>query len=120
MAQYAILIYAKAHVQEADVVAGAREAHDRHFEDMVKSGALVAAFALQPAADTATSIRGDVVTDGPFVDAKEVIAGLTIIEAPDLDAALEIARANPATQQGGGVEVRPVEGGFIADRPATA
>ncbi|MGW4965369.1 YciI family protein [Nonomuraea sp. NPDC004186] len=114
MAQYAILIHTK-----AEVVPGAREAHERHFEDLVNSGALVAAFALQPT-DTATSIRGDVVTDGPFVDAKEVIAGFAIIEAPDLDAALKIARANPATQQGGGVEVRPVEGGFIADRPATA
>lgn len=120
MAQYAILIYAQAHVDEAEVVPGAREAHDRHFEDLVASGALVAAFALQPATDTATSIRGDVVTDGPFVDAKEVVAGFAIIEAPDLDAALKIARANPATQQGGGVEVRPVEGGFIAPRPATA
>ncbi|WP_246212863.1 YciI family protein [Streptomyces abyssomicinicus] len=60
------------------------------------------------------------VSDGPFVDAKEVIAGIAVIEAPDLDAALRIARANPATQQGGGVEVRPVEGGLIADGPATA
>lgn len=116
MAQYAILVYAKAD----EAVPGAREAHERHFEDLVQSGAMVAAFALQPAADTATSIRGDVVTDGPFVDAKEVIAGIGIIEAPDLDAALEIARANPATQQGGGVEVRPLEGGYIADRPAMA
>lgn len=120
MAQYAILIYAKARFDEAEVVPGGRAAHDRHFEDMVESGALVAAFALQPAADTATSIRGDVVTDGPFIDAKDVIAGFAIIEAPDLDAALKIARANPATQQGGGVEVRPVEGGFIAPRPAAA
>lgn len=120
MAQYAILIHAKTHVDEAEVNPGAREAHDRHFEDMVNSGALVAAFALKPAFDTATSIRGDVVTDGPFVDAKEVVAGFVIIEAPDLDAALKIARANPAAQQGGGVEVRPVEGGFIADRPSVA
>ncbi|MBJ6636978.1 hypothetical protein H4K36_01625 [Streptomyces sp. DHE7-1] len=120
MAQYAILIYATAHADETEVLPGAREAHDRHFQDMVDSGALVAAFALQPAADTATSIRGDVVTDGPFIEAKEVIAGFAVIEAPDLDAALRIARANPATQQGGGVEVRPVEGGFIATRPATA
>lgn len=37
MAQYAILIYAKAHVEEAEVIPGAREAHDRHFEDMVES-----------------------------------------------------------------------------------
>ncbi|GAB7109978.1 hypothetical protein JCM4814A_82930 [Streptomyces phaeofaciens JCM 4814] len=120
MAQYAILIYAKSDVDETEVVPGAREAHDRHFEDMVNSGALVAAFALRPAADTATSIRGDAVTDGPFVDAKEVIAGFAIVEAPDLDAALKLARDNPAVQQGGGVEVRPVEGGFLRDRPAGA
>jgi hypothetical protein len=31
-----------------------------------------------------------------------------VIEAPDLDTALEVARRNPVTQQGGGVEVRPV------------
>lgn len=111
MAQYAILIYAKANSEEAEVVPGAREAHTRHFEDMKNSGALIAAYALQPAADTATSVRGDVVTDGPFLDAKEVVAGFFLIEAPDLDAALAVARANPATQQGGGVEVRPVEGG---------
>ncbi|MQM24749.1 YciI family protein [Glycomyces albidus] len=119
MAQYAILIYAKADVEEGEVVPGAREAHDRHFEDMVQSGALVAAFALHPA-DTATAVRGDTVTDGPFIDAKEVVAGVAVIEAPDLDAALAIAQANPAAQQGGGVEVRPVEGGYIADRPAAA
>ncbi|MFC6593852.1 YciI family protein [Kitasatospora paranensis] len=119
MAQYAILIHARTHAEGAEAVPGAREAHDRHFEDLVQSGVLVAAFALQPAG-TATSIRGDVVTDGPFLDAKEVIAGLAVIEAPDLDAALEIARANPATWQGGGVEVRPVEGGFVTDRPGTA
>jgi hypothetical protein len=117
MAQYAMLIYSN--VDEAGAMPGAREAHDRHFADMVQSGALIAAFALHSAADTATSLRGDTVTDGPFIDAKEVIAGLAIIEAPDLDAALAIARANPAARQSGGIEVRPVEGGFIADRPAT-
>jgi len=57
-------------------------------------------------------------TDGPFIDADEVVAGFYVIEAADLDAAVEIARRNPITQQGGGVEVRPVEGAFIADRPA--
>jgi hypothetical protein len=54
-----------------------------------------------------------VVTDGPFVDAKEVIAGFYVIDAPDLDAALRIAGRNPAVQLGGGVEVRPVAGGFV-------
>ncbi|MEV6212832.1 YciI family protein [Kitasatospora sp. NPDC051914] len=76
-----------------------------------RPGPLVAAFALQPAAYTATSICGDVVTDGPFVDAKEVVAGFAVIEAPDLDAALEIARADPAAQQDGGVEAAVADAG---------
>ena len=114
MAQYAILIYANdsAHSPDPDADAGARDPHDRHADEVVGSGVMVAAFALQPVA-TATSIRGDVVTDGPFLDAKEVVAGFYVIEAPDLDAALEIARQNPATQLGGGVEVRPVDSGFV-------
>jgi hypothetical protein len=60
---------------------------------------MVAAFALQPST-TATSVRGDVITDGPFLEAKEVVAGFYVIQAPDLDTALEVAKRNPATQQG--------------------
>ncbi len=104
MAQYAVLIYAG---QEEDT-----RAHDRYAEELIESGRMVAAFALEPVT-TATSVRGDVVTDGPFVDAKEVIAGFFVIDAPDLDAALKIAGNNPATRFGGGVEVRPVAGGYL-------
>jgi hypothetical protein len=116
MAQYAMLIYANRSAEDGDAVdPEERAAHDRHAEEMEAAGAMVAAFALEPSS-TATSIRGDDVTDGPFIDAKEVIAGFAIIEAPDLDAALEIARRNPATRQGGGIEVRPVESGGIPAR----
>ncbi len=112
MAQYAVLIYAgdSAH-GEASTPADV-EVHDRHAQELEESGAMVAAFALHPR-DTATSIRGDAVTDAPFVDAKEVVAGFYVIEAPDLDAALELAGRNPVTQLGGGVEVRPVAGGYV-------
>ncbi len=110
MAQYAVLIYAT----DSGHAAGRADlqVHDRHAEELAGSGFLKAAFALEPVA-TATSIRGDAVTDGPFVDTKEVIAGFYVIEARDLDAALQIAGSNPATQQGGGVEVRPVAGSFV-------
>jgi hypothetical protein len=110
MAQYAILIF-------DDPTAGEytpeqQAASKRHADDLIDSGAMITAYALQ-ATDTATSLRGDAVTDGPFIDAKEVIAGVCIINAPDLDAALEMARRNPAVQWGrGGVEVRPVAGGI--------
>ncbi|MER5478170.1 YciI family protein [Streptomyces sp. NPDC002734] len=109
MAQYAILIY-------DDPTAGdygpeQQAASKRHADDLIDSGAMITAYALHPV-DTATSLRGDVVTDGPFIDSREVVAGICVIEAPDLDAALELARRNPAVQWGrGGVEVRPVAGG---------
>jgi hypothetical protein len=116
MAQYAILIYATDSAHQPDATPEELAAHERHAKELEESGAMVAAVALQPAA-TATSIRGDVVTDGPFLDTKEIVVGICVIEAPDLDAALEIARRNPATQQGGGVEVRPVAGSTL-ERPA--
>ncbi len=119
MAQYAILIYSPLERGEAtELSADERAAHDRNAAEIIESGAMVAAFALEDAASTATSVRGDAVTDGPFVDAKEVIAGFAIVEAADLDSALAIAKSNPIHQQGGGIEVRVVEGGFVADRSA--
>ncbi len=55
---------------------------------------------------TATSIRGDIVTDGPFVETKEALGGFYLVEARDLDHAIEIAKLCPAPY--GGVEVRPI------------
>jgi hypothetical protein len=46
------------------------------------------------------------VTDGPFVESKEVLGGYYLIEADDLDAAIAIAKQTPA--RFGGVEVRPI------------
>ena len=64
---------------------------------------------LQPSA-TATTVRVDggstLTTDGPF--AKEALGGFYLIEADDLDAALEIAARVPAARMGGSVEVRPL------------
>jgi hypothetical protein len=66
---------------------------------------------LQPV-DTATTVRvqdGEtLLTDGPFVDAKEHLGGYYLVEADDLDAALEIAARIPAARMGGAVEVRPL------------
>jgi hypothetical protein len=110
MAQYAILIFDTP--EAGDFTAEQQAASKRHADDLIDSGAMITAYALH-SPDTATSLRGDVVTDGPFVDSKEVVAGVCIIEAPDLDVALELARRNPAVQWGrGGVEVRPVASGI--------
>jgi hypothetical protein len=47
-------------------------------------------------------------TDGPFMDAKEHVGGFLLVEADDLDGALDIAARVPAARMGGAVEVRPV------------
>jgi hypothetical protein len=66
---------------------------------------------LQPV-ETATTIRVEngqtLLTDGPFVDAKEHLGGYYLVDADDLDAALEIASRIPAARMGGAVEVRPL------------
>ena len=66
---------------------------------------------LQPV-ETATTVRvrdGEtLLTDGPFVDAKEHLGGFLLIEAADLDAALELAARIPAARMGVAVEVRPL------------
>jgi hypothetical protein len=66
---------------------------------------------LQPV-ETATTVRVEngeaLLTDGPFVDAKEHLGGYLLLEADDLDAALAIAARVPAARMGGAVEVRPL------------
>jgi len=72
---------------------------------------MIASGELQPV-ETATTLRvqdGEtLLTDGPFVDAKEHLGGYFLVEANDLDAALEIAERIPAARMGGAVEVRPL------------
>jgi hypothetical protein len=74
------------------------------------SGHCVASEALQPVA-TATTVRlrnGKVaVTDGPFAETKECLAGFYMIEARDLNEAIQIASRIPPAQVGS-IEVRPI------------
>lgn len=62
--------------------------------------------------DDATTVRVQggrtLTTDGPFAETKEAVGGWFVVEADDLDAALEIAARVPAARLGGAIEVRPV------------
>ena len=75
-----------------------------------RSGVLVAAEALQPV-DTATTVRvrnGTLsVTDGPFTETKEQLAGFYLIDARDLNDAIQVAAKIPPAREGS-IEVRPV------------
>ena len=64
----------------------------------------------------ATTVRVEggrtVTTDGPFAEVKEAIGGLFMLEADDLDAAIEVAAQVPAARLGGAIEIRPQREGY--------
>jgi len=111
MSQYLVLIYEdeSAWANATETQASTIMAEHAAFGERNGSG-LVGGNALQPTS-TATSIRRDgaggfSVTDAPFAETKEALGGYYLIEAPDLDAAIAVAKQVPAAV--GGVEVRPI------------
>jgi hypothetical protein len=64
----------------------------------------------QPLERTGKLVKGKqkAVTDGPFAEAKDVVGGFTLIEARDLDQAVELSKGCPIFEVEGAVEVRPV------------
>ncbi len=68
-------------------------------------GKVVGGAELEPTS-TATSLRGDLVTEGPFIESKESLGGFFLIEARDLDQILAIAKRRPPSATG--IEIRPV------------
>jgi hypothetical protein len=83
-------------------------------EELRRSGRLVASGSLGWGAKAMRLKRGKLtVTDGPFIEAKELVGGFVIIEAADYDEAIRIASLHPAARMGEelgwGIEVRPME-----------
>jgi hypothetical protein len=104
--KYLCLVYG-----EAEAMAGVPDAECAAWgETLQASGRYLAAEALQPV-DTARTVRvrgGQVsVTDGPFAETKEQLAGFYLVEAGDMDEAVEIARRIPPARVGS-IEVRPI------------
>jgi hypothetical protein len=94
----------------AEAIAEMQEAFGVYGTALAAAGVLVAGEILQPVAATTTVTRRDgslQIQDGPFADTKEALAGVFVIDVPDLDAALAWAEKCPATQYGV-IEVRPV------------
>jgi hypothetical protein len=80
-------------------------------DELQKAGAWVFGAGLHPAS-SATVVRsagGEVsMTDGPYAESKEQMGGFWVLEAPDLDAAIDLARRGSAACHGK-VEVRPFQ-----------
>jgi hypothetical protein len=117
MAKYLVLIYGNEQrwesmsPQEEQRIDNGHRAFNEHNGSSVLFGA-----ALESTA-TATSLRAGSgadqpsITDGPFLESKEVLGGFYLLEAPDLDAAIAMAKQFPeVADDHSGVEVRPLRG----------
>jgi hypothetical protein len=103
--QYALLVYSSPSNQEAARPMDAGIA-------AVLARPSVTGWARLHADESATTVRGDggsaLLTDGPFIESKEFLAGLIMVEAEHLDGALAIAQELRQMMTGGAIEVRPV------------
>jgi hypothetical protein len=111
--RYALLIYAS----EQDWTSQTEEEAQAQFQDymaftkdIVDRGIMQSGEALQATA-TATTVRvrnGETLsTDGPFAETKEQLGGYYVIEAKDLDEAVEVAARIPDVRRGS-IEIRPI------------
>jgi hypothetical protein len=110
MPQYMLLIYSPVGGPPDDQQAEPMSAWNDYTQSLQAAGALLAGDALQ-GTDVATTVRerdGETqITDGPFAETKEFLAGYYLLDCPDLDTALEHAGRVPNIHYGS-TEVRPV------------
>lgn len=110
--QYALLIYTAEPTAEVpeDLMREEMEAYNAFTQHVARRGALKAGEALHPSS-TATTVRvrdgQTIATDGPFAETKEVLGGIYVVEAVDLDEAIGYAAMIPGALHGS-IEVRPI------------
>jgi hypothetical protein len=108
--QYALMTYAEPGYVDA-LSDAERDAVYAEYLALADDPRCVDAARLQPG-EMATSVRvvdgRTLMSDGPFADTKEVLGGFCLLEAANLDEAIEFAARMPAARLGGAVEVRPV------------
>ena len=114
MNKYLVLIYGDEQVWDTASEAWNVENERRHGEFAAQAGAaLLGGYELQRTAAAVRLRAGNAgapqVTDGPFLESKEVVGGYYLLEAPDIEAAARLASLIPeASAATGGVEIRPV------------
>jgi len=77
-------------------------------ESLGKKGILVGGEPLQRTGMQITG-KNKIVTDGPFVEAKEMVGGYLIVNAKDINEAVEISKGCPIFKEDGKLEVRPIQ-----------
>jgi hypothetical protein len=109
--QYMVLIYADS-TGWGDLSDDEQSAITAEYMALRDDPRVVGGARLEPAS-TSTTVRVQdgrtLTTDGPFVETKEELGGYYLVDADDLDGAIEIAAKIPAARHGSGaVEVRPI------------
>src|SRR6266508_330200 len=115
MARYLLLIYGDenqwASMSPEDTGRMLQE-YSTYGNELTSAGAMVAGEGLQPTATATTvTLKGSdvVTTDGPYAETKEQLGGFYLVEARDLDDAIQWAAKIPSAKRGGLIEVRPVQ-----------
>ena len=107
--KYALLIYTG--TTRAELPEEEQQSVLAEYLALLREPGVLGAEQLQPPG-SATTVRVQdgktLTTDGPFADTKEILGGLYLLEADNLDLALELAARIPAARMGGAVEVRPL------------
>jgi hypothetical protein len=107
--KYALLIYSPP--ESRDIPDDQLRSIVGEYEALADEPGVIDAMQLQ-GTESATTVRvqnGEaLLSDGPFVDAKEYIGGLYLLEADNLDEATALAARVPSARMGGAVEVRPI------------
>ena len=110
--RYLLLIYTPEPTEAVpeDAMAEQMEAYNAFGEWVNERGLFRAGEALQPTSD-ATTVRvrdgRTITTDGPFAETKEALGGFYLIEAANLDEAIDAAARIPGAQRGS-IEIRPI------------
>ncbi|MBI2515447.1 MAG: hypothetical protein HYV95_00900 [Opitutae bacterium] len=78
------------------------------YDDLAAQGKVQQGHPLEPGGRVVSGPRGEVVTDGPYAEAKEAVGGYFFLQVADLDEATAIAKHCPSLPLGLSVEVRPV------------
>ena len=111
--EYMLLIYmdeSEAAGATPEQIEGHADAFAAYVRELMDRGVIRGGVPLQPkAVATTVQVRDGktLTTDGPFMETKEALAGFYLVEAKDLDEAIELASKIPAAHSGS-IEVRPV------------
>jgi hypothetical protein len=94
--------------EAANVPAEHMQKWQQWMQSLAQKGIMIGGEPLQPSGKQVSGSK-KVITDGPFVEAKELVGGYLIVNAKDINEAVEISKSCPIFELDGKLEVRPIQ-----------